>query len=76
MSRLLLAACALSLLAGCGLRGGLDRPPPLWGEDRAAYERDQEAATAAQEAREQEDELNAEEQPGIGSNSSSIPIPH
>ncbi len=74
MSRIVLAACALSLLAACGLRGDLERPAPMWGEERARYEQDQAGATAAQEAREEE-RNNAEEEPGLGSNSSSIPIP-
>jgi predicted small lipoprotein YifL len=30
----LIALIGLStLIAGCGIRGDLERPPPLWGED-------------------------------------------
>lgn len=63
MSRLILAAMALSLLGACGVRGDLERPPPLWGEERERYEQQQreEAARRAEEA------LPAESQPGIGS---------
>lgn len=35
MIRFAVALLALSLLAGCGIKSGLDRPDPLWGEDRA-----------------------------------------
>ncbi|MBI1263724.1 MAG: hypothetical protein GC187_03205 [Alphaproteobacteria bacterium] len=33
---IVIAACALAALAlaGCGVRGGLERPAPLWGEPR------------------------------------------
>lgn len=72
MSRILLAACVLSLLAGCGLRGDLERPAPMWGDARERYERDAEAARAEAEAA---DEANAENDPGLGSTTSSIPIP-
>ncbi|MEQ8404051.1 MAG: lipoprotein [Oceanicaulis sp.] len=30
---LLLAAAAAPVLSGCGIRGDLDRPPPIWGPD-------------------------------------------
>ena len=34
MKRLALTApVALILLSGCGIRGDLERPPPLWGPD-------------------------------------------
>lgn len=72
MSRILLAACALSLLAACGLRGDLERPAPMWGETRERYEQD---ATAARAEAEAEDEANAENDPGLGSTTSSIPVP-
>lgn len=38
------------LLAGCGLRGDLERPAPMWGPDRAAWEK----AEAERKAREAE----------------------
>ena len=44
----LITLFALStLLAGCGVRGDLERPPPLWGED---------LRTEAERAHESEDE--------------------
>lgn len=53
--RLSLAAVALTVLVGCGVKAGLERPPPHFGEARAAYEADQkakaEAATAAEQAK-------------------------
>ncbi|MES1200173.1 MAG: lipoprotein [Pseudomonadota bacterium] len=42
MKRILLTFVALSLLTGCGLRGPLDRPPPMWG-DRTHYDQEQAA---------------------------------
>lgn len=53
MTRILIAAALLAALSGCGLRGGLERPPPLWGEARDQYERDQAAAAAAEAARQE-----------------------
>ncbi len=35
MSRLLLGLVALTLLSACGVKGGLDRPDPLWNSDEA-----------------------------------------
>lgn len=52
MIRTLIAAAMLTALAGCGLRGDLERPPPLFGEARAQYEREQ--AAAAETARQEE----------------------
>ncbi len=72
MSRLFLAACALSLLASCGLRGELERPAPMWGDARAQYEREQREK---QEQAAQHGQLPAEEQPGVGSGGSAIPVP-
>jgi hypothetical protein len=37
------------LLAACGLRGDLERPAPMWGPDRAAWEK-AEAERKAREA--------------------------
>lgn len=70
MSRILFAACALSLLGGCGLRGDLERPAPMWGEARERYD---QAAQPAEQA--EDEEPNAENDPGLGSTTSSIPIP-
>lgn len=54
MKRLLIAAgiSALAVLsAGCGLKGKLERPAPLWGDARESYKEQQkrEAAAAAAE---------------------------
>jgi predicted small lipoprotein YifL len=50
--RLTLAALALASLAACGYREGLERPPPMWGEARDQYERDEAARQQAEEAAE------------------------
>lgn len=34
MKRAALIILALTMLAGCGIKGGLERPSPLWGEAR------------------------------------------
>lgn len=56
--RLSLAALALAALVGCGLKGGLERPPPQFGDARAAYEAEQkqkaENAAAEQAKKERE----------------------
>lgn len=42
MIRLAASLIALSLLAGCGIKGGLERPSPIWGgENAVARERAQ-----------------------------------
>lgn len=48
----LLGASAAALLGGCGVRGDLERPPPLWGDDRRtaeerAYETEDDAPSAS-----------------------------
>ena len=52
------------LLAGCGLRGDLQRAPPLFGPDRARYEAEQErlAAEAAAKAEKEAAEADASAQ--------------
>lgn len=35
MSRLMLGLVALTLLSACGVKGGLDRPDPLWNSEEA-----------------------------------------
>jgi predicted small lipoprotein YifL len=35
MSRLLLGLAALTLVSACGVKGGLDRPDPLWNSEDA-----------------------------------------
>ncbi|MET0181308.1 MAG: lipoprotein [Caulobacterales bacterium] len=68
MKRLILAAAALSLLAGCGLQGSLERPPPMGGQAERA---EQEAVTQQQ----RENERRAEQTPGVGGAGTSIPVP-
>ncbi|XBQ14867.1 MAG: lipoprotein [Oceanicaulis sp.] len=42
-----LGAAAALVLSGCGIRGDLERPPPLWGEDmRTEAEREHEGDIA------------------------------
>lgn len=52
------ALFALATLAACGLKGGLEKPPPQFGEARRAYEAEQraraEAAAKEQEEKEKE----------------------
>ncbi len=56
IKRTAIAALSLPLLlAACGIKGGLARPAPLFGEERARYEAEQKrqkeaAAAAAPEA--------------------------
>jgi len=46
MIRLLTLATALVALTGCGLKGSLETPPPLWGDpDRAPIVRHQPSRT-------------------------------
>ena len=40
MTRLVIALLSLAALTGCGLRGGLERAPPLFGAERARFEAD------------------------------------
>jgi hypothetical protein len=48
MKAIALGLCGMTVLlvAGCGLRGDLARPAPLWGEERARYEAEQAAQTS------------------------------
>ena len=61
MTRAALALFALALLAGCGLRGSLERPPPMWGETREAYEAEEraKAETAAPATETEADDADA-----------------
>ncbi len=36
MTRLILGVLALALLSGCGIKGDLQRPGPMWGDAPAA----------------------------------------
>ena len=45
-------AGSVLLLSGCGIRGDLERPPPIWGpdertEDERAHETDRDNASAS-----------------------------
>jgi predicted small lipoprotein YifL len=52
MKRLALALVGLALLSGCGVKGGLERPDPLWNRDEAiAREREQQQRAAEVAAR-------------------------
>ena len=54
MRRLAVVLIGILALTGCGLRGKLDRPAPMFGSERAAYEAEQkrkaEEAAAAKAA--------------------------
>jgi predicted small lipoprotein YifL len=43
-------AAAITMLAGCGLKGDLDRPPPLWGNPPNEGENDPRTIKARQDA--------------------------
>ncbi len=45
------------LLAACGLRGDLEQPAPMWGPDRAAWEK----AEAERKAREAEEKAKPQQ---------------
>jgi predicted small lipoprotein YifL len=47
MKRIAIALLALSFLAACGLKGDLDRPPPLWG-DSAPHQQEESEDQAPQ----------------------------
>lgn len=52
MIRFAASLLALSLLAGCGIKGGLERPGPLWGDENAvARDRAQTEADRAEAER-------------------------
>lgn len=55
MSRIAIAFLALTLLAGCGIKNGLQRPDPMWGAERQRVEAEHRAA---------EEERRAQEDPG------------
>ena len=58
-ARLLLLAAAATALAGCGLRGNLERPEPLWGNPQS----DVEEAPVDPDGDEEEDEADGERRP-------------
>lgn len=52
MKRLALALIGLALLSACGVKGGLERPDPMWNREEAlAREREQQQRDAALAAR-------------------------
>jgi len=57
-----LTACALAALAltGCGVRGGLERPAPLWGDPRE-IEPDSAQDDDEDEAEEEDDFLDPDD---------------
>ena len=64
MSRFMLALAALTLISACGVRGGLDRPDPLWNSEEAIQRECQRQI----ENNEQPDPRCAEYQTGVQSN--------
>ena len=46
MTRLALAVLALAALSGCGLKGGLERPPPMFGREAAPQTHPSQSETA------------------------------
>lgn len=56
-----IALLMTSLLAGCGLRGDLKTPPPIFGEDKRTDEQKAEAQKAIDAARERKARKDAEE---------------
>jgi predicted small lipoprotein YifL len=59
--RLSLAALALTALVGCGLKGGLERPPPQFGDARTQYEAEQKAKAESDAAEKAKKEREAKE---------------
>jgi predicted small lipoprotein YifL len=47
--RMMCAGLALLAMSACGYRGGLERPGPMWGEERAQWEAEQKAKKEAEE---------------------------
>jgi predicted small lipoprotein YifL len=45
MIRIALSLLALSILAGCGIKGGLERPGPMWGDRALGAPEDEQTAT-------------------------------
>lgn len=62
MRRILLVAVALTALAGCGLRGELVRPVPLWGDPPNEGPNDPRTIKAEEERRAATDAAEAERQ--------------
>jgi predicted small lipoprotein YifL len=75
--RLSVAALAFAALVGCGLKGGLERPPPQFGDARAAYEagEKQKAEMAAAEKAKKDREAKERQTMTIPAPSSSAQPP-
>lgn len=60
-----LAAAAALVLSGCGIRGDLERPPPLWGPDeRTPAEMDtQSAGDGGRDEIDEDREARGEDEP-------------
>ena len=56
MTRIVLALGLAALLSGCGLRGDLVRPPPLWGDPPNEGPSDPRTIKAAEDAAKAEKE--------------------
>lgn len=54
-----LASVAALALAGCGKRGPLDQPPPMWGDKAKADYEAQQAAKKAEKAEKRAPSANA-----------------
>jgi predicted small lipoprotein YifL len=52
--KIVLVVMASLAVVGCGLKGGLEQPPPRHGEARAAYEAQKKAEADAEEKRKQQ----------------------
>ncbi|HVY85655.1 MAG TPA: lipoprotein [Caulobacterales bacterium] len=63
---------ALTLLSACGLRGPLERPPPLWGHPPAARDDDEQKR---REREQQQQQPSASQTPGGIAPSSTTPNP-
>ena len=52
MKRMALALIGLALLSGCGIKGGLERPDPMWNREEAlAREQERQQQEAERAAR-------------------------
>jgi predicted small lipoprotein YifL len=47
--RFALVLALVALASACGVKGGLETAPPMWGDARAQYEAEQAAKRAAEE---------------------------
>jgi predicted small lipoprotein YifL len=47
-----LILASLAFISACGISGGLEKAPPLWGDDRVAYEAEQAKIDQERKAKE------------------------